>query len=359
MPSHGGQARDRAAGLAVPGLDLGGAGGDVDVEGQPWGWRAGPTAPRMPGSAPSSVSSPRRRSVSSRVVQRCQRLGVGRVLDGAAALPEPSGQRPAPVSAGSAGGRRAAARRRRARRRGAARAASAASRRAMPSRKLAGGGGRGGQVDGHHVRAPGGRRSASPGDRPGEGRTRAARRRSRRARRARRPGASRLGSPGCGRPRPAWSALCARVSIASLSASTSPRCAASESAAVSCWAAAARRWPARSLMRSRIESAALPCHGDGLGLGDQAGGEGPDVAALLAQLGHALAAGGGVAVHRSLPSRPRRRLPSAPPCQTSPRPDSPESGRCARRPAAGRRPPPPTDRITASHPAQTTSTRCP
>ncbi len=113
-----------------------------------------------------------------------------------------------------------------------------------------------GQVDGHHVRAPGGRRSASPCDRPEEGRRQAGRRRRRRARHRRGPARH-----GCGRPRPGWSPCGCESSMASLSESTSPRCAASDSAAVSCWAAAARRWWARSLMRSRMDSAAFPCHG--------------------------------------------------------------------------------------------------
>ena len=256
-----------------------------------------PIAPMMPGSTPSSVTSPRRRSVSSGSWREPSASAYAVSSTQPRDWPRrPSRAEPAPVasSGGEVEGQRCVAGE-------LGGAAQLGQGQGQPpgeaveeARRRRG---RGGQVDGHHVRGPAARRSASPCDRPAEGRRPGARPRRRR----RTVAATGLGGAGAGvldeRGRP-----CVRAdSIASLRVSTSPRCRARESAAVSWWAAATRRWLARSLMRTRIASAALPCHGTLSAWDTRRCGEGPDVATLLAQLGDALAARGGVAVHRSHP----------------------------------------------------------
>ena len=85
------------------------------------------------------------------------------------------------------------------------------------------------------------------------------------------------------------------------------------------------RGPLLDPLAHRVGGLAAPRHG--LGLGDETGGQGADVAALLPELRDALAARGGVAVHRSLPLV-RGRLPGQRDRQTS----SPRTRLCRSRP---------------------------
>ena len=129
----------------MPGLDLGGAGRDVDVERESGGGEQADRAEEagvgaLVGDQPAAAQ----RVVG--VVERAERVGVGGVLGRAAARAEATGQRSPRRRRRPrwAGGRRGAARRRPGRRRGAARAGSA--RGAGPCRRGSSPAGRGGVV---------------------------------------------------------------------------------------------------------------------------------------------------------------------------------------------------------------------
>ena len=163
-PSCGRQRRDRAAALPVPRLDLDGPGGDVEVDGdrgrgqQPDGAEQALLDDAVVGTAHQQAAPGQRRG---RVVQAGERLGVRRLLGGAAAAAEPVVEAAVAGSAGSAG-RRGAGRRSA---RSAANRSSGrvrATRRGSPSsrswRRRCGRA----EVDGGHVSSRAARGRASP-----------------------------------------------------------------------------------------------------------------------------------------------------------------------------------------------------
>ena len=79
-------------GLAVPGLDLGGAGRDVDVEGEPGGRQQPDCADDAGVGALVGEEAAVSQGVGG-VVERAEGVGVGGVLDGAAALAEAARER--------------------------------------------------------------------------------------------------------------------------------------------------------------------------------------------------------------------------------------------------------------------------